>query len=268
MKKVKYVFVILVYKNISDLNEYITNLETFNLNKVVIVVNSYYDESSKKEIEKFCSKKSCIFLNVENRGYGYGNNRGIEYANINYKYTFLIVSNPDILIKKFSDLSLSDYSDAVIGPMIQTLENKNQNPFWVLENKFTEKMIYRGYKDNSKSKIYFGIIVNKIIRELFLVFIKFNRKSYKKVFAIHGSFLIFPQKVLKRIGLPYDENIFLFSEEAHLAHFLKRENVHSYITKDIEILHKEDGSISMSDINIMNEVRKSVITYYENYFYL
>lgn len=40
-------------------------------------------------------------MNVENKGYSYGNNRGIEYCHNNYEYDYIIISNPDIIIKKF-----------------------------------------------------------------------------------------------------------------------------------------------------------------------
>lgn len=45
-------------------------------------------------------KLGCSFINVENKGYGFGNNRGIEYANKYFDYEFLIVSDPNIIIKK------------------------------------------------------------------------------------------------------------------------------------------------------------------------
>lgn len=263
MKKVKYVFVILVYKNTDDIKDYIKNIKKLNINSEIIIVNSYYDDKSKNIFESIAKSNNCVFINVENKGYGYGNNRGIEYANKAFDYEYIIISNPDIYIKEFNETNLERYNDSVIGPIIKTKCGKNQNPYWYIENKLAEKLIYLGCKNLSKISLYIGIIWNKIIREVGLRKFNISNKRFQKVFAVHGSFLILPKIVLNKIGMPYDEDMFLFAEESHLAHLLKKHNIETYITKDISIIHYEDGSMSVSSINSKEESRKSVIKYYE-----
>lgn len=263
MKKVKYVFVILVYKNTEDIKEYIKNIRKLNINREIIIVNSYYDDESKNIFNSIAKNNNCTFINVENKGYGYGNNRGIEYANKNFDYDYIIISNPDISINEFDETNLEKYNNCVIGPVIKTKNGKNQNPYWYIENKLAEKLIYLGYKNLSKVSLYSGIIWNKIIREISLKKFNFSNKKFQKVFAVHGSFLILPKRVLNKIGMPYDEDMFLFAEEAYLAHLLKKHNIDTYITKDISVVHHEDGSMSVSSINEKDEARKSVIKYYE-----
>lgn len=259
----KYVFVVLVYRNMKDIRDFVLDIKSHNLDSKIIIVNSYYDDETKAECEKTAEDAGCVFLNVENRGYGYGNNRGIEYALKNFKFDFLIVSNPDIVIKKFSDDSFSSFKDAVIGPVIRTLTNKSQNPYWVYENPLSEYLIYKGYKNKSKLLLYAGIGINKVIREAFLACFGILRLHFKRVFALHGSFVIFSHGVFDKIKLPYDEDMFLFAEEANLAHLLKKNKIKSYLSSDVEILHKEDGSIGVSKIDEKSEARKSIITYYE-----
>lgn len=263
MKKYKIIYVVVVYKNTKDILALIQSIKKYNSDFKIIVVNNYFDDESLRKCQNIAYEGDCDFLSVPNGGYGFGNNRGIEYCNQNYDYDFIIISNPDIEIKKFEIDEIYKLNDSVIGPIITTKIGKHQNPYWLVNNKISEWLIYKGYLIKNKIIVYLGIALNKIIREGFLkYFLKSNNMKFK-VFALHGSFVIFPKKVINLIGLPYDEEMFLFSEEAHLAHVFKKNGIISQITKSVEVLHKEDGSISVSDIDEKNESRKSVITYYE-----
>ncbi len=262
MKKYEIIYVVVVYRNTEDLISLIQSINKFNSDFKIIVVNNYYDDESMKKCQKIALDKDCDFINVPNGGYGFGNNRGIEYANQNYDYNFIIISNPDIEIKKFNVDEITKFDNLVLGPIITTKMGKYQNPYWLFNNRTSEWLIYKGYLIKERIIVYLGIALNKVIREIFLkYFIKSNKKQFK-VFALHGSFVIFSKKVIKKIGLPYDEEMFLFAEEAYLAHLLKRHGVISHLTKSIEVLHKEDGSMSVSDNNEKNEVRKSIMVYY------
>ena len=264
MKSFKFVFVVLVYRNGYDLEDLITSIRKHLVEDYrVIVVNSYYDEESNETIRMTAKKNNCDFLCVENKGYGFGNNCGIGYVNKNYKYDYLVISNPDIIIEKFDTTSLNSLNTSVIGPMIITKTRKRQNPYWFIKNTISEYLLYFGYRNSIIPFIYSGIIFNKIIREIFLFYFIAIKKHYHKVFALHGCFLIFSTGALELIGLPFNEKMFLFAEESYLAHILKQKNIDSYIVKDIQVLHKEDGSLTMSSINVYNEIRKSVVTYYE-----
>lgn len=265
MKKRKYIFIVLVYKNSKDLIDFLASIKLSNQEYEVIIVNSFYDETTKQECELISKKYNCIFINIENNGYGYGNNQGIAYANEHFIYEYLIISNPDVIISKFDVNDIVNLSNGVIGPSIKTLNNKNQNPYWAINNKFAEYIIYRGYKKDKKVLIYLGIIINKVIRELFLFIFNLSKKEYKKVFALHGCFLVFPADIIKEIHFPFDDNMFLFAEEAYLAHLLNAEGISSYLTKKIKVIHKEDGSMNVSNINQKKEIKKSVVYYFEKY---
>ncbi len=81
-KYYKYIFVVLVYRNTGDLEDLTKNLgEKFESGKYrVIVVNAYFDDDTKSESERISNECDADFINVPNKGYSYGNNRGIEYA--------------------------------------------------------------------------------------------------------------------------------------------------------------------------------------------
>ena len=102
-----FVFIVLVYKNTLDLEEFFLSLNL--LNTKVIVVDSFYDEVTSMAFENIALKYSASYLRVENRGYGYGNNMGIKYALAHYSFRYLIISNADIVVKQLdiSDLNVS-----------------------------------------------------------------------------------------------------------------------------------------------------------------
>lgn len=262
MNHYKYVFCILTYRNTEDIKECLSSIRGKVSDYKVVIVNSFYDNESEDNIKRTAFDNGCDFLSVPNKGYGSGNNKGINYIRESYNYDFIIVSNPDIVIKKFSQLEGIN-SPCVIAPIISTKTGKNQNPYWLVENYFTEKLIYEGMKTDTKIKYIAGIGLNKIVREIGLFLFNIFPISERRVYAAHGSFMILTKGVLERIGTLYDENIFLFAEEALLAHELKKAGIPVYLTKKVKILHKEDGSVGLAGINENKIARDSIIYYYE-----
>ena len=84
----------------------------------------------------------------------------------------------------------------------------------------------------------------------------------------HGSFLFFSAHALEILGhRPYDENLFLFAEEAVLAYRAKKLNLNTIYNRNIIVKHKEDGSMKMSNISINDEVKKSNLYFFKQYKY-
>ncbi len=262
----KYVFVILVYRNTEDIVECLHSIRERVSDYRVVIVNSYYDEATKKAFSDIAEKEDCDFINVENRGYGAGNNRGIEFARQNYEFDYIVLSNPDIIIEKFSDRAVDDNKDAVIAPMLRTVKGKNQNPYWLKKNRFAEWLLYCGQKRNNRFVYFSGVAINKLAREVGLRAFSAGRKNSRRIYAAHGSFVLFPSSLFDKLGLFYDENMFLFCEEAYISHIFEDAGVKTVLVKDIVISHKEDGSISLSKIDENSEERKSFIYYYEKLF--
>lgn len=269
MKYYEVIFVVLTYRNVQDLPEFLKSIQD-NINKKkykVIVVNSYFDEMTLHEIQNTAVSNNCDFLNVENKGYGYGNNRGIEYAIKNYSFKYLIISNPDIIIENLDLELLNKYENCIVGPLIKTLNGKNQNPYYYSQINIVEWLIYYSHIKNKKIFAYLGIAINKILRELMVLKSKIYKTKAMKVYAVHGSFVIFGINTLKKLCEVYDENMFLFAEENHLARLAKSKNINTIIIPKLKVLHKEDGSTSLLASKIMSQYAKeSFITYYENWF--
>lgn len=259
-ERYKFIVVILVYRNYSDLIECIDSINKHVKECKIIVVNAYYDEISKNKIKKVAIEKKSDFLNIENKGYSYGNNRGIEYANNNYEYEYIIISNPDIVVRKFDDI----IPDAgIIAPKIIAASGKNQNPMIIKENGLVQFLIYYGFKNKKQVFYLIGIVLNKCFRFILALLNKHNR--YYEIFAAHGSFVIIKKDVINSIFPLYDENLFLFAEEGVLAKKCQQNDIRTVYDSDIVVNHKEDGSMKLADFSINDELSKANIYFYENY---
>ncbi len=257
------VFVILVYRNTDDVQEMIDSINAKIDNSKIIIVNSYFDDLSRDVLQDIASDNNCDFINTPNEGYGHGNNQGIQFALESYDFNALIVANPDMIIKQFLlDKELLSGS-VLLCPMITARDGKQQNPFWVVKNVISEWLMFLGHKHHNKLLVLSGIAINKAIRETFLLLFNILGRRVAKVYAAHGSFLIFSRDLLLELSLPFDENMFLFSEEMYLARRLRARRVSTYILKDLQVLHKEDGSMSTAKIDQSSENTKSYLYYYD-----
>lgn len=263
MENVKTVFVVLTYRNEKDLEDFLVSAQKHVNSYAVVVVNSFYDDDSMNKIKNVAEKYNCKFLNVENRGYGYGNNRGIEYANDYYIYEYLVVANPDTEIKSYPESAFTNMENAVIAPNIINKLGKKQNPMVWIKNNMADFFVYKGLKGNIKPLFYMGLGLNKLLRQLFFIIYK-NKKGNVRIYQAHGSFIIFSQHVMKKIGLPFDENVFLFAEEGDLATILRKNKLNIYYSPKIEIFHKEDGSMQFRD-DLDSRLIDANIYIYEKY---
>lgn len=265
MKKYKYVTVVLAYRNMKDLKNSIKSISEMIPQNRTIIVNSYYNDETLSEASDIANEFDCDFLNVENKGYSYGNNVGISWALNHYEFDYIIISNPDINIEKFDDISIYECDADIIAPNICTISGKKQNPMMFRENKLAENLIYRGLKTNQLFFYYLGVAMKRISREINL-FINRNN-NYPLIYEAHGSFMIFSLKAITELGRkPYDENMFLFAEESVIAIKAKRLGLVTKYTRDIQITHFVDGSIQYMKNEAKNEsMRKSNVYVFENY---
>jgi GT2 family glycosyltransferase len=205
---------------------------------------------------------NAVLIDVPNNGYSYGNNRGIEYSINNYLFKYLIISNPDIEIKKFN-LPKENLQSVIYGPVIKTLSGKDQNPFRPIVTKTGERFQYQMNKKRNYRLLTFRKGANKILRELFLARFLRERSDQKQVYSLHGSFVIFTYDAILKLGKIYYEKMFLFGEEELLSYRCKKHGIPMIMTKDVEVLHKEDGSMKLANIKTLDQEAKSYIIYYE-----
>lgn len=248
-------FCILIYRNYNDLQDFINSTKKLDLKTKIVVVDAFFSKECSLNIKKMCEINNCDYLSIDNKGYSYGNNYGINYILNNYGCRKIIVSNPDIIINKITEDCLTeDYF--IIAPEIRNKKGKLQNPFYYSQNNFKEKMLYKSYKAKNKLLLYVVLFFQKIVR-----IFKLNKSGF--IYGAHGAFLIFDAKMIKEFMPIFDDNMFLFSEENYLARFCKENNLFVYYDRKIKIYHKEDGS--MMSVNTYELTRKSYMYYYEKY---
>lgn len=257
-----FVFVVLVYRNTQDLEDFFAHLNIPQTK--VVVVNSYYDEKSEIKFKEIAVKNDADFISVPNKGYGAGNNRGADFVLNHYQFRYLIISNADIEIKQLNVGLLKGYDNDIIAPDIITLTNKHQNPFLVHWHPLLDRLKAHAFKKNRKIPILFGTMITKIEREAYLKVV-LHLFGKKRIYAAHGAFIIIPFSIMKKLHPIYNERMFLFAEEEHLAQLARSNNIAIVYNPSIKILHKEDGSTSLLD-NTFKYIRESYIEFY-NYWY-
>lgn len=263
MEKYTFIYIILVYKNHIDLENF---FKKFNApNSKVIVVNSYFDDFSKEKISKIAELNNADFIDIPNKGYGYGNDTGLKYALDNYDFDFAIVNNADVEIIKFDTNKVKLYNkDAIYAPKIRTLSNKDQNPFIINYNHWLRYIYYLGCKKQSKILKYFPIILNGIVRRIFNAIVYTLKLNYLKIYSFHGSFFLIGKEALEKLYPLYLHNMFLYQEEHYLARRAQLKNVNTYfIPQDVEIKHFEDGSVDFSNSKLNEYMDESYMIYFE-----
>lgn len=265
--KYNFIFIVLCYRNTNDLMKFFNSITNVNGTYKVIVVNSYYDELSLAEFKQIALEHSSDFISVPNRGYGYGNNQGIRFANKNYKYDFLVIANPDIEFTKFEIQLVDGYQNALLGPQIKTKIGKNQNPYKPFKRWFIDGMEYYGIKYHIYIFWLFGVAINKILREIIVYYSNFRHMAIT-VDSLHGSCMLIGTEAIKKLIVDeslYDENMFLFCEEDEVGYKAKKCNVPLFYIPNLKILHKEDGSTSLIGEKISKYAKESYIYCYEKW---
>lgn len=260
MKRYDFIFVVLVYRNTDDLKDFFVH---FALEKTkVIVVNSFYDDLSESSFKRIAKDNGADFISVPNRGYGAGNNKGIEYAIQHYKFQYLVVSNADVIIKDLSLRNVQKYGNAIIAPEIRNVYGKRQNPSMPFTpTKFREYLHYWIVKGGHYKLIWLLYAWSRITKCFYYLICKWK----KTIFSAHGAFLIIPQSVLYSLRPLYDERMFLFNEEEHLGRLSALKGIKTYYAPDIKIYHKEDGSMKVANVNQIEQAAESYKVYYERW---
>lgn len=262
-KKYEFVFITLVYRDTIDILEFISSVKEKISNYKIVIVNAHFDKETDNILAQIAKKNNCDIINIDNGGYGYGNNKGINYVNNKYIYDYLVIANPDTVVEYIDIIGLKKIKNGVIAPVIRNLKGKNQNPYWAKKCDLGEWLIYKGCLLNKRFVSCIGYVINRIVREICLFKVRRKSEYIKEIFAAHGSFLIFSCSVIDKLGELYDDKIFMFAEEADLAYKLKKNKIKTYYTNYIRICHKEDGCIKQSNINENEIYKNSIIYYYE-----
>ncbi|MDI6572594.1 glycosyltransferase family 2 protein [Leuconostoc lactis] len=256
MKKVEICFVILTYNGFDDFKNLYESFSLIEKEFAVVLVDSFSNIDIKNEGIQLSRELGIDFLSVPNKGYGAGNNAGIAFALKNYDFEYIVIANPDVIIKKMDyDEIVSHGNDVIIGPSIKNLNNREQNPLYFKKYSLPFFILKLYVKKGYIFFLYLYLIVNKFFAQYY--FWRFRKTQVLNVYALHGSFMIIGKKALEQLIPLFDERMFLYAEENHVAEKAKAAKVQVILDKNIAIQHKEDGSTGESGRN-QNQIRNTL----------
>lgn len=255
------IFVVLVYRNTDDLRDFFVHNQVPKSHTVV--VNSFYDDDSEIAFKRIAEDYGSSFISVPNKGYGAGNNRGIEYALEHFDFKYLVISNADIMIEKMDLPLLAKYGNAIIAPKILTMKGKNQNPSAPFPPHKASLRIMKYIYENNHRKLAWPMHAwSRAKKILFYAISPF----YKKVFSAHGAFVVFPYDIINQLHPLFNEDMFLEYEEQYLGMYAKSKGIKTMYAPDIIIRHKEDGSMKIASVNEFEVQKQSFGVYYQYWF--
>lgn len=211
-----------IYKN-NDLGD---DLE------VIIVDNESEEQQAMfTRIRELYGDKILLASSGKNGGYGFGNNVGFSMSSS----PIVIVMNPDVRIVSpiFKDI-LKQFEDSSVG------------------------MIGVDYVDGS-CPYYFKREHSTLINSLLFKFYVRRRKYDSKKMFMTGSFLVFKKEAFNKAG-QFDENIFLYSEEADITNRILMSGYKAEWCPSIKVFHFAHGR---SFNAYLDKVRLQSGLYYE-----
>lgn len=260
----KVAVIIVNYNDVENTEKYVKVISKYEIiNRIVIVDNLSTISGTFENLKKLEDSKVKVISSDKNGGYDYGNNFGIRYLqNLNEKYDYFIISNPDIeitenAIKHCLDVIENDEKIGIIAPRMFDKENKpirrsswKVRTFWL---------------DVVHSTRLLEIIFYKILRNG-----EYSQKEYEneilEVEAISGAFFIIRSDILEKIGF-LDENVFLFYEEDILAKKLQEKGYKTISLNSEKFIHFESQTIGKT-FNYYKKIKqlyKSKMYYHKTY---
>lgn len=264
MKKYKYIFVVLVYKNTDVLKSFFESLKHIN-NYRVVLVNAYYDQISYDKCQQFALSHNADFVEIPNKGYGGGNNDGVKFVIEHYCFNFLIISNSDIIVKDINCLDEFVNDSCVLASNTIQLNGRHQNPSAAVESKLYLKLMRKGFEENNYYLVRLSHIFSRFYRELFLFASSIIKRKKWRIFAAHGSFMVFTAPALEKLSPIFNDKMFLYNEEIFLAYKCKAKDVPVYYVPNLRVLHLEGASAGNDFKKLFNLYRESFLAFDEVY---
>lgn len=259
MKSFEIIYVVCTYGAVDDLKNFIKSVGKQSISSHIIVANSYCNDETREQIRDIAQKNDCDFLDLENKGYGHSLNEGIRYAQEQYDYKYLIITNADILIRRV-DLSHAPKGKFALAPEIITKSGKRQNPFYIFPH-FKLFKFSKWFRETFKLPGIFVMVAAKVERVIFNFLFGKKRRCWKRIYAGHGAHILFSKEAIEELKRPFEDDIFLYCEENFLGYKLRKSKIPYYYSSDVSVIHTEDGSQAFYKHKVNDETLKSMVKY-------
>ncbi len=217
--------------------------------EIIVVDNCSSHDGEQEAIKKLCHENGCTFIVAkENRGYNVGNNIGLRYA-AEKGYEYALIANPDMEFPQSSYVAAlvaameQDKEIVVCGSDIVGIDGKHQNPLkrdgnWLCSFNWVKAALKIDKLDNPFDEHYCS--------------------------KICGCCLMVRMEFIKSIGF-FDENVFLYCEEAILSRQVDNYGKRMYYLADIYAVHKHVKREKGDPITLFKHWQRSRIYYIKRY---
>ncbi|WP_417189530.1 glycosyltransferase [Bacteroides sp.] len=222
----------------------------------IIIVDNCSQDDDREQIKLLCREYDCTFIPADkNRGYNAGNNIGLRYvATKNYKYA--LIANPDMefpqtdYIAKMVDAMEKRPNVVACGSDIVSPEGIHQNPMerdgnWQSSVYWLFSMLKRKKSINNSKPV-----------------IGFCDSQY--CYKISGCCLLVHTDYIRSINY-FDENVFLYTEEAILAKQIERDNKQMYYLAEAQAIHRHIKNEKGDPIKHIRQWKRSRIYFIKHY---
>jgi len=223
--------VILNYNDATTTIDLVERIKNYRLLDYIVVVDNCSTDDSWERLSCYRNEKIHVIKSSKNGGYGAGNNYGLQYSSKNLGADYSIIANPDVIfseecIQKFLQTFYDDHSVAVVSAK----QSNSSDCAW---------------KDCS---ILQYVLATSLFFEIWLKIRSYSSKYFKEthsvpVFAVPGSLLMVDLKKMLEYGM-YDEDFFLYYEEAVLAQKFADAGLKTILRLDCSYIHNHHVSIS------------------------
>lgn len=231
MLEYKVACVILNYNDAPTTIKLLDSIKSFEILDYIVVVDNKSTDDSLEKLQPYKNDKIHLIGAEKNGGYGAGNNYGVQYAVEKLNADYVLIANPDVLfdeecVSKMQETFLSDSKVAVVSAC-----QFDASPCAWKNCSFLQYVL--------STSLFFEIWMK--IRCYPKQY--FEKKKDVEVFAVPGSLLMVDAKKMLQYGM-YDEEFFLYYEEAVLAQKFADAGLKTVLRLDTSYIHNHHVSIS------------------------
>jgi len=203
----------------------IKNSDTGDLNLEIVVVDNKSEDKSEEMITKNYPDIKFV-KSKKNIGMGRGNNLGVE----NSSGKFILILNPDTLIKRNAIKALHDYIKedeqvGVIGPKLLNPDKTLQHSCLRFPNVLTP--IFR--------RTFLGNFARKHLDDFLMK--DFNHLETREVDWMLGSCLMTKRNFFEEDGFLFNNKFFMYFEDTDLCRRLKKRNFKVIYHPEAVVVH-------------------------------